>query len=397
MRSRRTHPADGKAVTIVAHDVAGAGGMERQVRELISGLLARGIRVTVVSRSLDLPQHRALRWYRVPGPARPFVVAYPWFALVASLILLRRREGPLHVTGAIVLNRAEVCTVHYLHNSGGTVALRMSRSPLPYRVNAWAARVLSRGFERLIYGRRAFTKRLATVTESLADEVATAFPRRAADVRVVHNGVDIDRFRPDAVRRGQVRQALELEDDTLTALFVGSEWRGKGADLAVEAVALASDWHLVVVGSGDVDWLTRRADDLGILARVRLVGETSEPERYYAAADALVLPSARETFSLAVLEAAAAGVPVVATDVGIVRSLVVAGGGLIVDRDSASVAAALRSLARKPQDLARMSRCAREYARGFDWTPVVDGYLALYSGLGPAPRDQVVREMEGAA
>lgn len=384
-------------MTIVAHDVGGIGGMQRQLRELVSGLLTRGIRVVVVSRSLDLPPHSSLRWHRVRGPARPFAVAYPWFALVASLIVLRRREGPLHVTGAIVLNRADVCTVHYLHNLGGKMVPRMSRSTLPYRANAWAARRLSRGLERLLYRRRTFTKQLAVVSEALGAELAAAFPRRATDVRVVPNGVDVDRFRPDPYQRRQIRSALELREDALVVLFVGNEWRSKGADVAVEAVSLAPGWHLLVVGSGDTEWLTRRVEGLAVSTRVHLVGETTEPERYYAAADALVLPSARETFSLAVLEAAAAGLPVVATDVGIVPGLAAAGGALVVERDAVSIGATLRHLAGAGPELALMSERAREYGRGFDWTSVVDAYLALYSRSRPAGQDEVVQAAEGVA
>ncbi len=135
-------------VTIVAHDVEGAGGMERQLRELVIGLLARGVSVTVVSRTLGLPPHERLRWRRVPGPGRPFVLAYPWFAAVASLMLLRRGAGVLHTTGAIVLNRADVCTVHYVHNGPGGRIDRASRTTPLHRLNARVGRILSRAFER---------------------------------------------------------------------------------------------------------------------------------------------------------------------------------------------------------------------------------------------------------
>src|SRR5205807_2149797 len=107
--------------------------------------------------------------------------------------------------------------------------------------------------------------------------------------------------------------------------------------------------------------------------------ETKEPERYYAAADAFVLPSAYETFSLAALEAAATGLPVVATNVGIVGGLVAAGGGVFVDRDPDSIATALERLAERPEELPGMAECARDYARGFGWEAAVDAYLGLYA------------------
>ena len=66
-----------------------------------------------------------------------------------------------------------------------------------------------------------------------------------------------------------------------------------------------------------------------------------EPERYYAAADAFVLPSAYESFSLAAFEAAASGLPIVATDVGAVGEIVNAGGGIFIERNAESLAEAL--------------------------------------------------------
>src|SRR5437762_7099650 len=61
-----SHPP--RRVTIVAHDVGPIGGMERQLTQLIVGLLGRGYAVTVVARRCDLPPHPALRWVRVSGP-----------------------------------------------------------------------------------------------------------------------------------------------------------------------------------------------------------------------------------------------------------------------------------------------------------------------------------------
>lgn len=110
----------GREVTIVANDVGGVGGMERQLTELVNGLLAAGDRVTVISWSCDLPPHSGLRWVRVPGPSRPFAISYPWFLLAASVLARLRGRGILHSTGAIVLNRVDVCTVHFCHRAVGS-------------------------------------------------------------------------------------------------------------------------------------------------------------------------------------------------------------------------------------------------------------------------------------
>jgi glycosyltransferase involved in cell wall biosynthesis len=380
MNSPQSRDPAAEPITVVAHDVGGIGGMERQLEVLVCGLLERGRAVIVVSRVLDLPDHPALRWRRVRGPARPFTIAYPWFATVASLMLLRRARGPLHVTGAIVFARADVCTVHYVHNGSPNDVVRARRSTPFFRLNARFARAMSCTFERWLYRRKSLIRQLVAVSEPAAEELVRIFPERAEDVCVVENGVDTTRFHPtENVRRG-TRSSLGVRDDEFLALFVGSDWPLKGLDLIVQAISGLPTWHLCVIGDGDRARLVGTARECGVVQRVHIVGETAEPERYYAAADAFVLPSAYESFSLAALEAAASGVPVVATRVGIVESLAAAEGGILIDRDSESIASALDLLAADPDLRERMARSARAQAQRFDWSASIDAYLRLYAG-----------------
>jgi UDP-glucose:(heptosyl)LPS alpha-1,3-glucosyltransferase len=383
-------------VTVVAHDVGGLGGMERQLGALVTGLLERGLGVVVVSRTLDLPAHPRLVWRRVPGPARPFALAYPWFAFFGSLIVLIRREGIVHTTGAVVLNRADLCTVHYLHNGRARALKRTRRTTFPYRLNAATAGIMSRVLERFVYGRAGMSGALVAVSDSLAMEVTEAFPSRAGAVRTIRNGVDARRFRPDGGARRDVRRELGIPNDVKLALFVGSEWRQKGIDVAVEALTEAPTWHLAVVGRGDDVALAERAANLGVRPRVHLLGEVRLLERYYAAVDAFVLPSAYETFSLAALEAAASGVPVVATDVGVIGGLVARGGGILVERNGPSVATALRRLEGSTELAAGMSRRARRHAQRFDWEAVSEAYVALYKEVREAKMTRAGRRQVAA-
>ncbi len=110
----KTTPAQ---VTLVAHRVGPVGGMEQMLSRLIQGLLETGWEVTVVARSCDLSPHPMLRWARVPHAGRPFLLMYPWFFVAGSLVTWRRRRGVLNTTGALVLNRADVSTVHLCHHA----------------------------------------------------------------------------------------------------------------------------------------------------------------------------------------------------------------------------------------------------------------------------------------
>ena len=369
-------------VTVVAHDVGGVGGMERQLQVLITRLLNSGVNVNVVARTLDLPAHAGLRWRRVPGLARPFPLAYPWFMLVASSMLVWRRQGVLHTTGAIVFNRSDVCTVHYVHNGKAGSVERGRRTTFAYRINAALARWMSRAGERLIYSSPSLSHVLVAVSRPVAEELSAAYPHRSAAIRVIENAVDMERFRPDADARREVRGKLGIGVELSLALFVGSDWQRKGAHVAVGALAKAPSWHLAVLGQGDAAGLLALAERLGVSSRLHLAAETRYPERYYAAADAFVLPSAYESFSLAAFEAAAAGLPVIATNVGAVGEIVDGGGGVIVERTPESLASALKALEAEPESRAAMSARGRACVRRFDWDAVVEEYVDVYQESG---------------
>src|SRR4051812_16176846 len=123
--------------------------MEQMLSRLIQGLLEKGFEVTVVARRCDLPSHPRLRWARVPAPARPFLIMYPWFFVIGSIVTWARRRGVLNTTGALVFNRADVSTVHLCHHGiqTKTDASRASRPGPLYRLNAVGAAWLSREAE----------------------------------------------------------------------------------------------------------------------------------------------------------------------------------------------------------------------------------------------------------
>jgi len=373
-------------ITIVAHDVGPMGGMEQQLSQLVTGLLARGASVTVVSRTCELQPHPRLRWVRVPGPARPFTLAYPWFAIVGSLLVRRHRRGVLHTTGAIVVNHADVCTVHFCHCGrrwNGRLDRRSRRGAL-YALNAASSAALARIGERLSY-RPARVGRLVAVSRGLGAELKRTFPALAERIAVIPNGVDTTRFRPDAARRHEVRNEIGVPETDLLALFVGSEWEGKGLGVALEAVGSVDGCQLAVVGAGDVPRYVALARDAGVEGRVHFLGERRVPERYHAAADVFVLPSAYETFSLVAYEAAAAGLPLLATRVHGVDELLVDGeNGWFVDRDADALAARLARLRDHPDQRRSLGNAARAASERYSWGRMVDAYVELYRELADA-------------
>ena len=179
-------------MTIVAHDIGPVGGMERVLVQLISGLRRIGHPVTVIGRVCDLPPGVDVTFHRVPGPGRPFLIAYPWFLIAGSLAVRRHRRGVVQATGAIVLNQVDAISVHYCHRSGIATPARSGRL---MRLYIAAVTVLNDVSERLCYR----IQRRATfvcVSDGVADEIRRYFPSLADRVMTIHNGVDLEDFAP---------------------------------------------------------------------------------------------------------------------------------------------------------------------------------------------------------
>jgi glycosyltransferase involved in cell wall biosynthesis len=183
--------------------------------------------------------------------------------------------------------------------------------------------------------------------------------------------------------------------------YAGRYEAGKGVYELLTAVAGLSasqpDLRLECAGSGDADALSRRAHALGIADRVTLRGwvDAEERDRLLQRATIFVLPSHAEGMPISVLEAMAAGCPVIATAVGGVPDLVVDGvNGLLVPAgDAQALAFAIHRVLRDPALAAQLSRCGREtVARRFapekSLAPLerLYGQLGIQSKPGDAPR-----------
>ena len=245
-------------VTFVIMDVGPVGGMERQATEVLRGLVAAGYAVTVVARSCDLEGIEDVRWARIRTPRRPYALSFPLWVVCASLTVWRLRADVVHVNGAIVLNRADVATVHFCHHAfqAGFRLAERARGGWPYRLNAIAFSAMTRILESWCLRPERATHVVA-ISEGVKREVERWFPRRRSPPRVIPYGVASDRFRPSIQERARVRAELGIADDQLLAVFVGGDWERKGLRFAIESLRRRPAWHLVVAGGGDIEGVRR--------------------------------------------------------------------------------------------------------------------------------------------
>jgi UDP-glucose:(heptosyl)LPS alpha-1,3-glucosyltransferase len=370
-------------VTIVAHHVGPVGGMERILSELVLGLRLRGHPVTVIAYGCDLPADADVEIRRIRGPSRPFVLSYPWFMLAGTLAVRRRRRGLVLAMGAIILNDVDIVAIQYCQHVGPTGP---SRPSWPYRLNAAVARVIGKIGERVCFPRND-PARFVCASEGVAEEIREHFPEQADRTITIPNGVDVDVFAPGSrsEEAAALRERLQLSPDRLVAVFVGSDWGRKGLEPAIRALAQAEGWDLLVVGNGDRERYARLADELGVTAAVHWLGVSSDVAPIYQLADAFVFPTAYEAFPLVALEAAASGLPILATPVNGIRELVTDGvNGFLISRDPTDIATRLRELGDDPGLRRRLGSVARVSAMDYSWARMVNRHHELYASLvGP--------------
>jgi len=209
-------------------------------------------------------------------------------------------------------------------------------------------------------------------------------PRR---LRVIHNGVDLDRFRGQD--RAEARREWGLDADQLAIGFVGRLVPQKSPGVLVAAFAgLAGKRRgarLLLVGAGPLEnALKEQIDRLGLQERACLVGERDDIARLLAALDVFVMPSLREGLPLALLEAMASGCAAVASNIPGIDEVVTdeRDGLLVAPGDADSLARALARLADAPQRRRSLGEAARQrMEERFSLDRCVSAYETLYREL----------------
>lgn len=172
---------------------------------------------------------------------------------------------------------------------------------------------------------------------------------------VIPSGIDIDRFKKARTAGKVAPDWFDCPPDATVVGSIGWLTDIKGHRFLIDAVAQLkqkySDLHLVILGSGDQhDALLDQASKVGISHAVHLVGHREDVERALAGMDCFVLPSLNEGMGRALLEAMAAGLPVIASRVGGIPALIddEHNGLLVPAGDSCALAAALRRILSDP-------------------------------------------------
>jgi glycosyltransferase involved in cell wall biosynthesis len=351
------------------------GGTGRYSRELAAALAATAPAGSTVAGWTAY--HRDTAAARVPGVAGPHRLPLPRRALTLAW---ERQRGPAPRRGDVVhaptplapprRGRPLVVTVH------DAVPWTHPDTLTPRGV-AWHRRMVE-------YAARV-ADRIVVPTRAVADELAAVLPIAPDRLAVVGEGASADLHPPADADERAARLGLPAGGHLLSLATLEPR---KGLDVLLAALAhpAAPDLPLLVVGQpgwGGVDPLAEAAR-LGIPAgRVRVLGWLSDADLavVLTRATALATPSRAEGFGLPLLEAMAAGVPVVSSDA---PALVEVGGGaaVVVPReDPAALAEALARVAADPNLRATLAAAGRKRATAYTWEGAARTLWALYAEL----------------
>lgn len=367
------------------------GGAERHLADVTRELVRRGWPVTVYSIVETGPLYDALRQSGVTVILPP--VESPQSSWSALRRLYRVVAASAHFF--MTMQRRRPAIVHFylplayflgvpLAILAGLQIRVMSRLSLNlYQQEDWRYRlaepILHRGVRLIIGNSRAILQELETEEGVPASRLA-----------LIYSGIDTDAFVRENTRP-KTRGRLGIAQNSLTLITVANLIPYKGHKDLIDALAIAKselpeNWRLLVVGRDDGlgDSLRAQASAALIADNIRWLGVVADVADLLNAADIGLLCSHQEGFSIAILEAMAAGLPMIATDVGGNAEAIVDGEtGLIVPaHNPKALARAIVTLAKAPAARAAYGNAGRErVTKNFSLANCVDQYEALYIGL----------------
>jgi glycosyltransferase involved in cell wall biosynthesis len=352
------------------------GGAEHQVMLLARGLTQRGWRVSVVSLAGD--GGIAARQLKCHG---------------VEFISLHMRKGIADPSGWLNfhrwLRRAAPDVVH-AHLAQPAWLARWSRlaADVPVVIDTLHSSATGGFVKRIGYRMSNFLPdRVTAVSEAAARAHLAARAVSRRKLEVVPNGVEAERWWGDETMRAEARRALGVGDEFLWLAAGRLEAVKDYPTLLCALSRLPESAKLIIAGSGALQaMVTGISSMLGLTRRVRFLGFAHDLERWMQAADGFVLSSRWEGLPTVLIEASAAGLPAVATDVPGVREVLGPGADaarLAPRGDSVALARAMAGLMRTPLEERRaIGERARQYVvEQFSLEGVLNRWESVYQNL----------------
>lgn len=382
-----------KRLCIVTHTfLPHVGGIERVVYEQGKRLIKAGFDVTVLTSRMHTPESYVIGKIKVQcydslnaafGLGIPYPVPQvnsfkPFFECVKQSDLVHVHGHP-YLSSFYAAKLAKFCEK--------PVVLTQHNTFIGYSGSVWDH---VEWLNDATIGKQVLknSDRIITVSNATKNYVLS-LTANSAKITVIHNGVDVDRFKPSPDTRSIVRKKFDITNNAIIALTVRRLVYKNGIDTLIDSARIALQQNpnltFLVVGTGpDHETIQERIQQLGISNRFLLAGFVSDSDlpAYYNAADLFVLPSkSGEGLPLVTLEAMSSGLPVIATDVGGIKEVIVQDCGTLVSPDEPKeMAQAILEFSRTDFSAVKTSVHAMA-VRTLSWEENVKRLVGIYEEL----------------
>jgi UDP-glucose:(heptosyl)LPS alpha-1,3-glucosyltransferase len=363
-------------IAYVVHDYHRAGGHSRYVAELATRF-SREHEVHVFANRIERGESTAIRFHKIPAWRANALTTVLSFALPATF-QIGRGFDIIHTQGFCCF-RGNIFTSH-ICNRAWHLALKELEGGVTWRESIFNAVATS-----LEHGLYRFTgdATVIAISQRVADDIMRFYHCRAP-VQVIHHGVDLCLFSPQNRQRWRAaaRARHTISGDEMVYLYVGD--LRKGARRCILALARLATGRLLFVSRSEDAPYRRLAEESGLGDRVIFPGATSQVERAYAAADALLLPTPYDAFAMVVTEAMACGLPVVVSrEAGACELITDQVNGLVLN-DATSVeelAGHMRFLESDPGRAASLGAAARSSVETLSWDEIAGRTMCVYEDV----------------
>jgi glycosyltransferase involved in cell wall biosynthesis len=375
----------------VVQELSTAGGVETVAAELARVFTRSGlpnvVLASTVSKSLedDINVKRVAPWLSLIPTRGVFrhlgrILVVPIFTLAATRAIRKHYPDAAVVSHGDSL-AGDVLVVHAV-NAQSLIEKRAAGS-WRWLLNPMHLWVSLR--ERWMIGGLRY-RMFVAVSSRVATELQRLYAVPSSRIRVIYNGIDLQRFSRSAEARTAIRRQFNIPQNARLLLFVGHEFQRKGLAHVIGALdKLADDTWLLVVGSDNPAPYRKLAPR--IQDRVIFAGARSDLPQLYSAADAFVLPTAYETFSLVCMEAMACALPVFATAAGGIEEYLKDGvNGFQIRMDAGDIASKLDAAFADPALMQRLREGAVATAKTYGWDRVGAQYIELLKEIDASKR-----------
>jgi glycosyltransferase involved in cell wall biosynthesis len=342
-------------------------GSARAVNEVAERMASKH-KVHLFARRAEEIDLSKIKWQRMPGLPWPALLDFTTYYALAKLAISRRCFDIIHSIG-INAAAANVITIQNIQPAKSKAFSQQSEQS---RIS------VARKFSRRLYlkttaiiERKAYSHRplhtpplFLAVSRGVEKDLRSHYDIGPAPVRIIPNAADTNMFKPlDPAERESWRQANGFHPRDIILIFAGGEWARKGLDIAIQTLGKVPlpNVKLFVAGNDpDLHGFESLASEVGVRDRVIFGGFRRDIPAVLGASDIFFFPSRYEAFSLATIEAAACGLPIVATRINGTEDFITPGeNGVFIEQNAEHAAGALHPLVLNADLRKAMGRSAR--------------------------------------